>query len=449
MFCIKCGMRLNDSAKSCPACGTKMVFPEGFVPEQSTAVQTETVISNEPPHVPDDFDLSKANISYNGKTMLITDEPEIDLDMTMAAPLPKVSTPVASEPVYQQPTYTPPVYSAPSYAPQAESASEHTEKAYAPKKKSKLPLVIAVAAVALVAILAAVILLLNSPKDKDAEKASSPTLNITENFIGNQPSKEDESKPASDNPGKPDASDSACETVKTLAFVTHYVVINPNAADYNEIKQRIETLKKDGLFEQIFEASFDEDLNYVNSFDSELICCLPSVTNSPFANAGGLILSEKTGAEIHFEQLATQNDAIDFVANSNQGCIAFVSYDSEAELNYPNVELISIYTDEIVLACEIGKTDDIVISNANIGICSDSAAYRYVSTEKSYIGMEFSEKQILEFDTEDEMIEALENGKIDCIITDKNHAERISFSKSESIAEDLELNSELGEASDN
>ena len=33
MFCIKCGKTLEPTARVCPDCGTKVILPEGFVPE--------------------------------------------------------------------------------------------------------------------------------------------------------------------------------------------------------------------------------------------------------------------------------------------------------------------------------------------------------------------------------------------------------------------------------
>ena len=174
MFCIKCGMMLDNSAKSCPACGTKMVFPEGFTPEgsPSPAPKAEVILSNEPPHAPDDFDLSKANITYNGKTMLINDEPEIDLDMTMAAP--RVA-PAAPAPVYSQPVYQAPSSYIPSPVPAAQE--EETAEEEAPKSKSKLPLIIGISiAVLVVAVVAIVMLVGKGADEKETNAPSSPAV---------------------------------------------------------------------------------------------------------------------------------------------------------------------------------------------------------------------------------------------------------------------------------
>lgn len=422
MFCIKCGMRLSDSAKSCPACGTKMIFPEGFVPEQSTDITPDTIASSEPPHVPDDFDLSKANTSYNGKTILITDEPEIDLDMTMAAPAPKFSANNATEPLPVQPAYAPT-----DYAQQPLISSEQPKAAPVSQKKSKLPLVVAVAVIVLVALIAAILWFVSSNKNDD-QKPSSPS-EITESFSENQITNENESKPTPDEGLTPVKPDSSYEIVDSVVFITHYVVVNPNAADYAEIKQRINYNLDIGTFDHLFEADTADFLSYNMSFDSELTCYYPGATTSPFRNAGGLILTDKEDADINFKSLAMQNDGIGFVAESEQSCIAFVSYESDREINNPDVEFIPIYTDEIVIACESGSSKNFNVAEATIGICDSSPAYRYANIENNYDDMIFSEEQITEFETEEEMLEALKSKSIDCIITDQNHFESLSSNK--------------------
>lgn len=441
MFCIKCGMMLNDSAKSCPACGTKVVFPEGFVPEQNSSPKTEIVTSNEPPNVPDNFDLSKANISYNGKTILITDEPEIDLDMTMAAPIPKFSAPVATEPVYQQPAYTAPVYNAPSYIQPTENAvSDSKEAEEVSEKKSKLPLIIAIASVALVVILIAVFAIVSSQNDKD-DKKDNHNNSISQNINGGQSIK-DETKPSSTKPDKTERFDPDCEVITTVAHITHYVVINPNASDYNEIRQRIDNLNKTNAFEQIFKAPPDTNTYYVESHNAELVCYIPDGDTYPLGVAGGLVLAEKPNTEIRFETLTEQYDAIDRVAVSDYGTIALISADRDAYLRYQNVELIPVYTDEIVIACEIGEANEINLPNAKIGILSSSTAYRYATAINSYEGMGYREEQFVVFDKEEDMVYAIENGEIDCIFTDKNHSDRIALNKSESVA-DIQIDSEI------
>ncbi len=201
MFCIKCGMMLDNSAKSCPACGTKMVFPEGFTPDDSPspAPKAQVILSNEPPHAPDDFDLSKANITYNGKTMLINDEPEIDLDMTMAAPSPRApqAAPAPAQPTYQQPVYAAPSSYIPSPVPTAQE--EETVENEAPKSKSKLPVIIGISVVVLIAaIIAIVAVIAKGGDEKKNDVPDAPTVSSvgkTENASVTAPNLDADTEP--------------------------------------------------------------------------------------------------------------------------------------------------------------------------------------------------------------------------------------------------------------
>ncbi|MBR6785535.1 MAG: zinc ribbon domain-containing protein [Clostridia bacterium] len=38
MFCVKCGKTLEPNAHACPDCGTKVVLPEGYIPESESIV---------------------------------------------------------------------------------------------------------------------------------------------------------------------------------------------------------------------------------------------------------------------------------------------------------------------------------------------------------------------------------------------------------------------------
>lgn len=130
MFCIKCGKVLDPSAKICPDCGTKVILPEGFEPDngagnidvdmligektvsadhsalarkaaaaanaQSAPAPSFSVPAPTPaaepavPHSPAGFDLDKAKKIMNGRSILIDDSPvplSSPLGTSQAAPV--------------------------------------------------------------------------------------------------------------------------------------------------------------------------------------------------------------------------------------------------------------------------------------------------------------------------------------------------------------------------
>ena len=422
MFCIKCGMMLNDSAKSCPACGTKVVLPEGFAPEQSF-VQPEPVVSSEPPHAPDDFDLSKANIVYNGQTMLITDEPEIDLDITISAPVPKMSAPVASEPVSRQPVYAPPVNAAPAYSPEVtESAPVQavavTESDKNPAK-SKTPVIIAVSAIVLALIIVAAVLVIHFGKLKNNADDSVSTSGISENIKATLPADSDENQ----NKLNPDAD---CVIVQSVGQVTHYVVLNPASSDYSKIQKTVDILVKNGEFDKIFD--LPSDSIRAEETDASFTCLYPSNTSVAFIQAGKLIFSNLSVKEVNYRSIEDVEDIIDEVAQAEDNCIAFVSCSSLPERT--DVEFISLNVDQIVIACDKDNSD-LNIEDSKIGIIKDSVAFRFAD-ENNYENMPFSKKQVIVYSNEKELVEALENGEIGCVLTTADHVAQITLSKPQS-----------------
>ena len=171
MFCIKCGKTLDSSARVCPDCGTKVVLPEGFVPDEEDTMNIDlltgekTVAADhealarkaaaasakpEEPKFSTGFDLNSAKKIMNGRSILIDDSPA--------------------------PSATPVFTAAPAPVQNPQNNNKPDSKKY---------IIIIVAAVAVIAVaLAAIFIVINSKKDNEENNENSSDIATVETTVG-------------------------------------------------------------------------------------------------------------------------------------------------------------------------------------------------------------------------------------------------------------------------